>query len=200
MSRGAVILCGGRSTRMGRDKATLPFGDETLLERMVRILAPLVDEVTVVGRRDQALPALPEAVRLAFDEVDDLGPLGGLQAALASTTRDAVYVTGCDTPFLAPAFVTLMFEALGDARIAVAEQDGFTHPLAAVYRRDVLPHVEALLAAGRMRPVFLFEALDTVFVQDDALRAADPTLGSLANLNTPEAYDAALARLAGGAS
>ena len=198
MSRGAVVLCGGRSTRMGRDKATLPFGDVTLLERTVGILRPLVDEVTVVGRRDQALPELPADVRLAFDAVEDLGPLGGLQAALAHTTSDVVYVTGCDTPFLAPAFVTLLFEALDDARIAVAEQDGFTHPLAAVYRRDVLPVVERLLAEKRMRPVFLFEEVETVFVQEDALRAADPALRSLENVNTPEAYEAALARLAEG--
>ena len=194
MTRGAVILCGGRSTRMGRDKATLPFGDATLLERVVAILQPLVDEVTVVGRRDQDLPTLPDGVAIAYDAVEDLGPLGGLQAALTHTRSDAVYVTGCDTPFLAPSFVTLLFDALGDARIAVAEQGGFTHPLAAVYRRDVLPVVEGLLAAERMRPVFLFEEVETAYVRDEQLRAADPELRSLQNLNTPEAYAEALAR------
>ena len=197
MTRGAVILCGGRSTRMGRDKATLPFGEGTLLEHVVGILRPLVDEVTVVGRRDQSLPALPDDVQVAYDAVEDLGPLGGLQAALTHTRSEAVYVSGCDTPFLAPAFVQCLFDALGDARIAVAEQGGFTHPLAAVYRRDVLPTVEALIAQERMRPVFLFEEVATVRVQDEALRAADPELRSLENMNTPEAYEAARARLAG---
>ena len=76
MTRGAVVLCGGRSTRMGRDKATLPFGGETLLQRVVGIVQSIVDDVTVVGRRDQALPELPDAVRVAHDAVEDRGPLG----------------------------------------------------------------------------------------------------------------------------
>lgn len=196
MKRGAVILCGGHSTRMGRDKATLPFGDETLLERLVRRLRPLVEEVTVVGRAGQVLPPLPPDVQIAHDEIEDQGPLGGLQAALLHTRMDAVYVTGCDVPFLQPAFVALLFESLGDAAIAVAEEGGFTHPLAAVYRRSIRPVVERLLAAERRRPVFLYDEVETVRVGDDALRAADPDLRSLENLNTPAAYEAALARLA----
>ncbi|MDA1194313.1 MAG: NTP transferase domain-containing protein [Planctomycetota bacterium] len=195
MTRGAVVLCGGHSTRMGRDKATLPFGAETLLRRVVGILRPLVEEVTVVGRRDQVLPALPADVRVAHDAIENRGPLGGLQAALTHAQADVLYVTACDAPFLAPAFVTLLFESLGEADIAVAETEGFTHPLAAVYRRSVLPVVERLLQAERLRPVFLYAEVPTVRVPGEVLRRADPSLASLDNLNTPEAYAAALARL-----
>lgn len=195
MRRGAVVLCGGRSTRMGRDKASLPFGDEALLQRMVRILREVVPDVTVVGRRDQALPPLPEEVRLAHDMVDDQGPLGGLQAALATARADAVYVTGCDAPFLVPALVDLLFAQLGEARVAVADEGGFVHPLCGVYRPDVLPVIDRLLAAERRRPIFLYEEVDTVRVPEQALRSVDPDLDSLDNLNTPEAYERALARL-----
>lgn len=181
---------------MGRDKATLPFGEETLLQRMARILASVVEEVTVVGRRDQDLPPLPDGIRVAYDVVDDQGPLGGLQAALAATTSDAVYVTGCDAPFLAPALVERLFASLGTARIAVADEGGFLHPLCAVYRPDVLPVIDRLLAQDRRRPMFLYEEVATVRVSEAILRAADPELASLDNLNTPEAYERALARLA----
>ncbi len=193
--RGALVLCGGRSVRMGRDKAMLPFGWETLLQRVVRIVSPLVSEVLVVAHADQALPTLPDAVRVVHDEVEDQGPLGGLQAGLRQATADALYVTGCDVPFLAPALVELMFDALGDAEIAVADEGGFAHPLAAVYRRSVLPVVEQLLAEDRRRPLFLFNEVETVRVGADSLREADPQLLSLENLNTPEAYQDALALL-----
>jgi len=196
MRRGAVVLCGGRSTRMGRDKATLPFGYEVLLQRVVRTLRPLVDDIVVVGHAGQDLPPLPAEVRITHDLVEDQGPLGGLQAALGNTTADAVYVTGCDVPFLTAAFVELLFACLGDAQIAVADEGGFTHPLAAVYRPEVLPIVNRLLAEERRRPVFLYEEVATVRVTEEALRGADPELRSLENINTPEAYEAALARLA----
>ena len=196
MRRGALVLAGGRSTRMGRDKATLPFGDETLLERIVGRLRPLVEEVVVVSRPGQALPPLPSGVRHAHDSVLDQGPLGGLAAGLAATGADAVYATACDVPFLAPAVVRLLFDRLGDADVAVAEAEGRLHPLCGVYRARVLPEVEALLEAQRLRPVFLYERVPTVRVPEADLRAVDPELLTLANLNTPEEHATALARKA----
>jgi molybdopterin-guanine dinucleotide biosynthesis protein A len=180
---------------MGRDKASLPFGDETLLQRVVRILSGVVVEVTVVGRRDQALPPLPANVGVVHDRTNDQGPLGGLQAALGVVDADAVYVTGCDAPFLVPALVDLLFEKLGEARVAVADEDGFAHPLCGVYRPDVLPVIDRLLAAERRRPIFLYDEVETVRVPAAVLRSVDPELDSLANLNTPAAYERALARL-----
>jgi molybdopterin-guanine dinucleotide biosynthesis protein A len=181
---------------MGRDKAMLPFGDETLLQRVLRIVSPLVAEVLVVAHTDQTLPALPEHVRVVYDEVEDQGPLAGLQAGLRQASAEALFATGCDVPFLQPTLIELLFERLGDARIAVADEAGFAHPLAAVYRREVLVVVERLLAEGRRRPLFLYDEVATVRVGEDDLRRVDPELLSLANLNTPEAYEAALARLA----
>jgi len=143
--RGAVVLCGGRSVRMGRPKALLPFGDETLLARVVRILRGVVEDVVVVRHQGQALPPLAEGVRVVEDELDDQGPLAGLVPGLRASRADAVYATGCDVPFLAPAFVECLFASLGAHDIAVAETDGFTHPLAAVYRVGVRPVMERLL-------------------------------------------------------
>lgn len=196
MRRGAVVLCGGRSVRMGRAKAELPFGEETLLQRVVRIVGTVVPDIVVVRHEGQALPALPEHVRVVEDETDDQGPLGGLIPGLRASRADAVFATGCDVPFLQAAFVQCLFDHLGEAATAVAETEGFTHPLAAVYRTSIRPVMERLLSEGRRRPVFLFDEVNTVRVGDAALRAADPDLRSLENLNTPEAYAAALDRLA----
>jgi molybdopterin-guanine dinucleotide biosynthesis protein A len=124
------------------------------------------------------------------------GPLEGLRAGLKALPEsvDAAYVTSCDVPLLVPAFVAHMLALLGDHDIAVMEIDGFTHPLSAVYRRSVLPQVESLLAQDRLRPVFLFDAVRTRRVSPDEMRAVDPDLRTLRNLNTREDY-----RSAGGA-
>ncbi len=195
MIAGGIILCGGKSARMGTSKAALPFGPETMLQRVVRLLGAAVSPVVVVAARDQALPALPERILVTRDEHDERGPLEGLCAGLKALPDSVgvAYVTGCDVPLLVPDFVTRMLELLGDFDIAVPEADGFPHPLSAVYRRAVLPQIELLLAENRLRTAFLFDAVRTRRVQSTELLAVDPELRTLRNLNTPAEYHRALA-------
>lgn len=195
MSRGAIVLCGGRSTRMGRDKASLLFGTEPMLSRVLRLLDAVVDEIVVVARPRQALPPLRGNTTLVFDDVPDLGPLGGIAPGLRALSCETAYVTACDVPFLRPAFVNHMFEALGQNDVAVPQAEGYVHALSAVYRKHVYPIAERLLREGWRRPVYLFEEVKTVKVAEADLRRVDPELLTLANLNTPEAYEEALARL-----
>jgi molybdenum cofactor guanylyltransferase len=192
---GGIVLCGGKSTRMGVPKATLPFGTETMVQRVVRLLGTVVSPVIVVAARGQSLPALPDEVRVARDEREARGPLEGIRAGLSALPEsiDAAYITSCDVPLLVPAFVERMIDLMGDHDIAVMEVDGFPHPLSAIYRRDTLPLVEQLLAGDRLRPVFLFEAVRTRRVKPDEMTVVDPELKTLRNLNTPEDYRAALA-------
>lgn len=194
MTIGGIVLCGGKSTRMGVPKATLPFGPETMLQRVVRLLGSVVSPIIVVAARDQALPPLPDEVRIARDEREARGPLEGIRAGLSALppSIDAAYITSCDVPLLVPAFVGRMIELMGDHDVAVMEIDGFTHPLSAVYRRSTLPHVERLLAHDRLRPVFLFEMVKTRRVRPDEI-TADPGLRTLRNLNTRDDYERALA-------
>jgi molybdopterin-guanine dinucleotide biosynthesis protein A len=196
-----IVLAGGRSTRMGRDKAGLPFGPELLLQRVVRILGEVVSPLVVVAASDQELPSLPPDVLRARDERPARGPLEGLAAGLAKLEEErpevtAAFVTSCDAPLLEPEFIRAMIDRLGTAAIAVPVEDGFPHPLAAVYRVSVLPHVRELLAADQLRPVFLFDRVPTNRVNVEELRSIDPQLGSLKNCNRPEDYEEAL-RLAG---
>ena len=195
MTTGGVVLCGGKSTRMGVPKATLPFGDETMLHRVVRLLNTVVSPIVAVAAREQTLPALPAGVIVARDQREAKGPLEGIRAGLTAMppSIDAAYITSCDVPLLVPKFVERMIELMGDHDIAVMEIDGFPHPLSAIYRRGVLPHVESLLAADRLRPVFLFDAVRTRRVTPQEMMVVDPGLKTLRNLNTPEDYRAALA-------
>ena len=197
MEQGAIILCGGKSSRMGRDKATLPFGPEQMLQRVVRLLGEVVDlgKIVVVAAPGQALPELPVGVSVAHDSRQERGPLEGLSAGLRSLSgrADAVYATSCDVPLLVPNFVERMFDLLGEYDIAVPRDGQHHHPLAAVYRLTVLAHVQKLLDADRLRPRFLFDEVNTREVPVDELRSVDPQLSTLENLNHPEDYRSALA-------
>jgi molybdopterin-guanine dinucleotide biosynthesis protein A len=196
MQTGGIILCGGKSSRMGRDKATLPFGPELMLQRVVRLLGEVVDQrnIVVVAAPGQELPRLPSAIVVARDQKQGRGPLEGIAAGLQAVRNDieVAYITSCDVPLLVPAFVRRMFELLGDHDIAVPREGEQFHPLAAVYRPSVLSVVQRLLDADRLRPRFLFDEVRTRLVEMDELVNVDPQLLTLMNLNNPEDYEGAL--------
>ena len=196
MKTGAIVLCGGKSSRMGRDKATLPFGPELMLQRVIRLLGEVVEthQIVVVAAPGQSLPELPAGVTVAHDDLAERGPLQGLAAGLRAIAdrADAVYVTSCDVPLLVPGFVRRMFELLGDHDIAVPRDGQHHHPLAAVYRPSVLAHIQRLLDADRLRPRFLFDEVHSREILTEELRSVDPLLSTLENLNSPEDYLAAL--------
>ena len=189
-----IVLCGGKSTRMGTSKALLPFGPETMLQRVVRLLSEIVSPIVCVAAPAQELPPLPPDVILTRDEREGRGPLEGLRAGLKAlpASADRAYVTSCDVPLLVPGFVRQLLEKAHGFDATVMEIDGFAHPLSAVYARAALPHVEDLLAHDRLRPVFLYERVKTRRVRRDEI-TADPELRTLRNLNTPEDYRQALA-------
>lgn len=184
---------------MGRDKATLPFGPELMLQRIVRLLSEEVDSsaIAVVSAKGQILPPLPPEIRVVCDENPGRGPLEGLAAGLKAMPDhvDAVYATSCDVPLMATRFVRAIFDHLGNHEIAVPVEGQFHHPLAAVYRPRVLAVVQQLLAANKLRPRFLFDEVDTMEVDVESLRVFDPMLSTLMNLNHPEDYEKALKQL-----
>ncbi len=197
-SVGGIVLCGGRSSRMGQPKLTLPFGDEPMLARVVRILRTTLSPVVVVAAAGQVIPPLPSDVRILRDEQEHLGPLAGMAVGLQALSGqvESAFVSSCDVPLLRPEFIAEMVRRLGSHELAVPKEGDFHHPLAAVYRTSLAERTRQLVAAQRLRPLFLIQASDSVEVSIDELRAVDPKLDSLRNLNRPEDYEAAL-RLAG---
>jgi len=185
-----IVLCGGKSSRMGLPKAALPFGSETMLQRVVRLLSETVDGIVVVAADGQQLPELADNIRVVRDQRPERGPLEGLSAGLAACDKQTVsaYVTSCDVPFLVPEFVERMFQLLGDYEIAVPYDGKYHHPLSAVYRIEVLSYIETLLSNNRMRPVFLFDVAKTHRVLPAQWADVDPRSQSLDNLNRPEDY------------
>lgn len=197
LKTGGIVLCGGQSSRMGRPKAWLPFGEELLLQRVVRVLSESVSPIVVVAAHDQELPPLPTECIIVRDEERGRGPLQGLAAGLAALrgAAGAAYVSSCDVPFLRPAFVGRMIDLLGENAICVPKVGEYHHPLAAVYRVEVEDVVRRLLNDDRLRPLFLFKEVRTRVVAEEELSDADPGMQSLRNLNTPTDYEAALREL-----
>ena len=183
---------------MGYPKAWLPFGTEFLLQRVTRLLSEAVDPVVVVAAPDQNLPELSSQFLLARDRRGGQGPLEGLYAGLTALEGDcdAAFVTSCDVPFLAPAWIRKMVQLLEGYDIVVPRDDHYHHPLAAVYRVSVIKHIEYLFARDQLRPRFLFSKVNTREVSTDIMREVDPSLATLKNLNRPEEYFNAL-KLAG---
>lgn len=182
---------------MGTSKAHLEWHGSTLLRRVTGIVSRTVDgPIVVVRAAGQDLPPLPDDTIVVDDVRDGRGPLQGIAGGLAAIAgkADAAFVSSVDVPFLAPAFVRRVVDALTDGiDIVVPHVDGHRHPLAACYRTSVLGTVEALLGEGLAKPAFLFDRHPTRWLDDDALRDADPSLASVRNVNDPAGYAVARA-------
>jgi molybdopterin-guanine dinucleotide biosynthesis protein A len=182
---------------MGSDKAALPFGDETLLERVVRLLAPEVDEVWLVAREGQSVPQLRDAgrpIRVARDSAEGLGPLAGVVAGLRAIASERAFVTACDSPLLQPRLVRHLSELARDHRAVVPHVDGHLAPTTAVYSKSLLPAAEALLARGELRPRLLVNEPGVRVIAEQELREVDPELLSFQDCDTPEDYRKLLER------
>lgn len=200
-----IVLCGGESRRMGRPKASLPIGDETLLGRIVGRVKQAAKPVVVVASPGQELPELPSDVEVTRDGTAGRGPLQGMLAGLdhVGSRAAAVFIASTDLPFLDAVLIRRLTVlcARGGYDIVVPRLDGRFHPLCAVYSTRIRDDVAALLAEDRLRPFYLFERVRTLAAEADLLLAepllalADPALDSVRNVNTPEEYARALADL-----
>jgi molybdenum cofactor guanylyltransferase len=191
---GGIVLCGGKSERMGRPKLSLPFGGEVMLSRVVRIAGAVVSPIVVVTGVGQELPALPPGVLVTRDEFSDKGPLAGLAAGFVPLreTVDAVFVSSCDVPLLKPEFIRAIIETIGTHEMAMPCDGQHLHPLAGVYRMSVESRARRLIAENRLSAQLLVENSEARLIDVSELRRIDPSLGSLKNVNTPKEYREAL--------
>jgi molybdopterin-guanine dinucleotide biosynthesis protein A/molybdopterin converting factor small subunit len=188
----AVVLAGGKSSRMGAPKALLDFDGEPLIFHIVRALNDLFSETVVVAAPEQDLPALP--ARLVRDEVAYQGPVGGIYYGLRTAGGEFVFVTSCDVPFLNSRLIVYLMAQMTGYDVAVPYWENRFQPLHAVYRKSVLPLVKAQLERGELRPIYLFEKVRTRKIEPPELAALDPEGLSFLNMNTPEDYRTALKR------
>lgn len=190
-----LILCGGESRRMGQDKASLDWNDETLLEAMIEIVSQACDPVFVVAAPKQPLPDLPLGVKVLRDQQPGRGPLAALAQGLEALPNDvnSVFACGCDTPLLKPTVISWLAEHLHDQDAVVPKVEDRWHPLCAVYARGVASRARELVNDG-VGPLYKFvESLVVRRISEREFRVIDPNLDALRNLNRRDDYLAARA-------
>jgi molybdenum cofactor guanylyltransferase len=181
----AFILAGGRSSRMGTDKAFLRLGDTTLLEHAIAIAKQVCETVALVGNREMLRPF----GWVIDDKFPGQGPLAGIHASLTSRSSSELnLVLAVDSPAVTPGLLTYLFEAAaGDsALVTVPRANGFTQPLCAVYRRGFADVAERSLRAGRNKIDPLFSEVPAQIVEEEVLKALGFAPDIFDNVNTPE--------------
>ena len=186
-----AVLAGGQSRRMGRDKALLPLGGQTLIERVLAAAHPLGYPRLIIGEPTAythlKLPVLP-------DRRPKLGPLGGLYTALSATAAP-VLLLACDLPFLTPDFLRHLVNRRGPHQAVVPHTATGLQPLCALYEPSCLAAVEAAIQADQLGMRDLLSNLNLDLIKEKDWRPYDERGLLFANLNAPAEYERAQAAL-----
>jgi molybdopterin-guanine dinucleotide biosynthesis protein A/molybdopterin converting factor small subunit len=185
----AVILGGGKSSRMGRTKALLPFDGEPLILHIAHKLKSIFSDLVVVAAPDQELPAA--GAKLVRDEVAYQGPVGGIYYGLREAAGEFCFITSCDVPFLSIDLIRYLVSLIEDNDIVAPYWQDRFQPLCAVYRRSVLPLLQQQLERGELRPIYLYDKVRMRKVGEDEILRLDPEGLSFFNMNSPEDYELA---------
>ena len=187
---GAIILAGGRSSRMGKDKASLKISGKSMIERLLLELSPIVAQVVVIRAPGQTIPNIPKELKdrtlVGWDSVKDRGPLQGIVDALPllNSEIDKVFLITCDLPYI----TTNWFQTLKDVMtdefdMVCTEENEIINPLLAIYRRPVLEPASKLISEGKRRPISLWEGWRMA-----RLSAPNETPWICRDVNTPEEF------------
>ena len=185
----AFILAGGKSTRMGMDKAFVDYEGRTLLARALGLARSVTPDVHIVGSKEKFAPFAP----VVEDIFRDCGPLGGIHAALRASSTELNLMLAVDTPFVSWAFLQyLISQARGatEAAVVVPRDNAGRQPLCAIYRREFAGAAENALRSGRYRIDSLFDAVRTRVIEPEELEGAGFSRAIFRNLNTPAELEA----------
>lgn len=186
MKTAAVILAGGMSRRMGRDKANLPFGEETMLSHLVQTYRPHFDCIAVslntAGRFD-TYGALE-----VVDRRPGEGPMAGLEAAFLDTGADVIFLTGTDLPLGDPSLAVYLLNRLKGHDVCLIRSERGIEPLFAVYSSSCLSAVQAALDEGRRSMFHMLQRVNTLEIPAPELSQFDVER-ILTNVNDPLEYE-----------
>lgn len=186
----AFILAGGKSTRMGSDKAFVVLDGRTLLARALELAWSVASDVRIVGDPAKFAAFAP----VVEDVFPGCGPLGGIHAALRSSQTELNLILAVDVPFMSPALLEYLIKRArgsGSATVTVARVGGGWQPLSAVYRREFADAAEQSLRAGRFKIDALFAELSMQVIAEEELDAAGFSVKMFRNLNTRDELEAA---------
>jgi molybdenum cofactor guanylyltransferase len=189
MSVSAAIMAGGKSKRMGQDKAWIELDGEPLIARVATVLADVADEVIIVAN-DPKYESL--GLRVVRDRYPTGGALGGIATGVGAATHDTVLIAACDMPFLSPDVWRVILGHSGEADVVIPKIGGEYETLHALYTKACVPQMARAIAENRLRVISFFDQVRVLAIEEPELRAVDPTLRAFTNVNTPEELASAL--------
>jgi len=195
-----IVLAGGQSRRLGRDKAMEPIGGQPLIRRVIQRIGQVSGEIVVVvadSARAEALP-LEDAYRIALDRYPGKGSLGGIFSGLAAAQGQWGIVVACDMPFLNLELLRYMVSLRQGADAVVPVLEGRPEPTHALYSKTCLPFIAERLMAGDLKIARLFDEIRVSYVSGEEIARFDPDHLSFFNVNTPGDLERALALVAQG--
>jgi molybdenum cofactor guanylyltransferase len=183
-SRAGFVLAGGKSSRMGTDKAFLEFGSQTLLDRALAVVSGVCDRVVIVGNAAK----FAKYGMVVEDIFSRCGPLAGIHAALAQSTADLNLMLAVDLPFVSAELLTFLFAAAADthAIVTVPRLGNRLQPLCAIYRRDFFATAERALRSGNYKIGATFSDVSVRMIEDGELAVAGFSEQMFFNVNTPQ--------------
>ena len=187
---GAIVLCGGKSSRMGIDKTQLVFQGQTFLERVVEQVGLSCRPIVLVGETDFGLHRLPDNLIFDRDENPGNGPLEGIRVGLKrlADLAEFAFVTSCDVPLLRSALIDHLLGVVGDRQAAVPVEGNRVFGMTAIYRTDLHELIGERINSGQLRVSELAAAVDAIQPDMEGMKQIDPQLDSMTNINTAQDY------------
>ena len=185
-----ILLAGGKSSRMNRNKAFLELGGRPLVERSLAVLQTVFTEVLISSNKPELFARYD--VPVIKDEILGRGPLEGLYQGLKVATYDEAFFVACDMPFLEAELIRLLAKWIPEYDIVVPRLQSGPHPLHAFYHRRCLPAIKRNLEAGRLKVSDFCQACSVRYVEETELQAFDNLSKVFCNVNTPEDWSVAI--------
>lgn len=187
----SIVLVGGRSSRLGRDKALLEINGQFLIERILRRLAQISEEILIVANELDRYEQFEGIV--ISDVYPGKGALGGIFSGLRRASNDHSLVVACDMPFLNVSLLRYMQSLAADYDVVIPRVQGLTEALHAIYSKHCLPFIERQLQIGDLRIVHFFPQVRVRYVEQEEMETFDPEHLSFFNINSQEDLDRARA-------
>ena len=195
-----IVLAGGRSTRMGKDKASLQMAEQTLLSRVVQTVSLVCPEVIIAGGEQSLADGFDSDVRWVSDPPGSIGPLAGVTAGLRAARHDACLIVACDMPFLNPTLLGHLVDRLETFDAVVPISQGVGQYLHAAYARSAATTAQALLRLEARSVHELLVRLQVLYLSEEHCSRFDPAALSCFNMNTLADLDLARKLESGSAS
>ncbi len=179
---GGIILAGGQSSRMGREKGLVEFCGKPMIQWVLDALIPVVSDLVIVAN-DPSYQMF--GYRVISDDFKEMGPVGGLCTGLRASRAEVNIVVGCDMPLLTTNLLQHLLDQLGDETAIAAQTNGRKQPLVSIFRKEMLPEIVENITVGRLRMDSALAVAGGLFhTLPGTMPDFDPE--SLRNFNTPE--------------